>query len=382
MDTRPLILHVLHHLVIGGMENGLVNLINRLPRERWRHQVLCIEDYSEFRDRIQRSDVEVVALRRSQTGSWRLRRSIYQECRRLKPAIVHTRALSGLDALAPAWLAGGATLLHSEHGWNVDDLNGQRHRPAILRRTHSVFVDRFLAVSKDIQRYLETRVGIGADRIVQIYNGVDTERFRPGTVPERGALPAGFADERDFVVGTVGRLQAVKDQATLLRAAAELRRVDPELGARLRLVIVGGGPLDTELRSLSCELGIDAMTWFAGPLADVSGVLRSFNVFALPSLMEGTSNTLLEAMASGVPVIATPVGGNRELLREGEVGQFVDAGDAASLSAALRRYAADRALVIRHGRAARELAVSEFSIATMIERYDALYASLLALRKS
>src|SRR6516162_1439318 len=105
-DPRPLILHVIHHLVIGGMENGLVNLINRMPQECLRHAVACIEDYSDFRQRISRADTEVSALYRSKPGVWKMRKELFLLCRSLQTRVVPSRNLSGLDVLAPAKLAG------------------------------------------------------------------------------------------------------------------------------------------------------------------------------------------------------------------------------------------------------------------------------------
>ena len=223
VDLRPLILHVIHHLVVGGMENGLVNLINRMPQECLRHAVACIEDYSDFCQRITRADTEVIALHRAKIGVWKMRYELFELCRRLRPRVVHSRNLSGLDALAPAKLAGVRHCIHGEHGWDMHDLYGTRWRPAILRRLHSPLVDRYIVVSKDLERYLIRRVGIAASRISQIYNGVDTERFSPSRGEPGNGLPADFADQDMLVIGTVGRLQPVKDQATLLRAFARTR---------------------------------------------------------------------------------------------------------------------------------------------------------------
>ena len=132
----PLIAHVIHHLVVGGMENGVVNLINRMPPHRYRHCVICVEDYSEFRDRIVRPDVQVVALRKSTLTRMDLYRRLCAVFRQHNPTIVHSRNLSGLDALLPAWSTRVPVRVHSEHGWDVDDLHGTRLRPRLLRRVH------------------------------------------------------------------------------------------------------------------------------------------------------------------------------------------------------------------------------------------------------
>lgn len=371
----PLVLHVIHHLTTGGLENGLVNLINTMPRTAFRHAIACVEDYSSFRDRLTDPSVEVVALHRSRIGVWRMRRELFRLCRRLKPAIVHTRNLSGLDAQLPARAAGVRRIVHSEHGWDVDDIRGTGRRPALLRRLHAPLVDRYITVSKDLERYLVQRIGIAPARITQIYNGVDTARFARLNPRTRASLPAGFAPEGTFVVGSVGRVQPVKDHATLLRAFAALSAEAPALAAQARLVIVGDGPSLVALRTLAAKLSIEAATWFAGNQADVPELLRAFDVFVLPSLNEGISNTILEAMATGLPVVATAVGGNVELVDDA-TGMLFTAGDDAALARALGRYLADTELRAVHGRNARAVAVERFSLPAMVAGYQGVYDAL------
>ena len=375
----PLILHVIHHLVIGGMENGLVNLINTMPETRYRHAIACIEDYSSFRERIRRPGVEVYPLYRSRIGVWRMRRELFALCRRLRPAIVHSRNTSGLDALVPAWLAGVKYRVHGEHGWDVGDLRGELRKPALLRKLHSPFISRYVTVSRDLARYLQTHVGIAPERITQICNGVDTERFHPDTTTaRREALPAELRGDDLFIVGTVGRIQPVKDQALLVRAAAAIFAARPELARRIRLAVVGDGPQLAQLRTLAASLGVADATWMPGAQSNVPQILRSFDLFVLPSLNEGISNTILEALASGVPVVATQVGGNPELVDEGVTGKLIPVGDVKALEQAIVEYATDRALCRRQADAAREVAIRRFGLAAMVGQYQRVYDELLA----
>jgi sugar transferase (PEP-CTERM/EpsH1 system associated) len=376
-DPRPLVLHVIHHLVTGGMENGLVNLIGRLPQALFRHAVACIEDHSMFRQRLTRRDVEVFALHRSRAGIWRVRRQIYVLCRRLRPAIVHTRNLSGLDALLPARLAGVPRLVHGEHGWDVDDLHGDKLRPALLRRLHSPLVDQYVTVSNDLRRYLIERIGITPLRVTAICNGVDITRFAPGVERRADLLPADWRALSPLVIGTIGRIQPVKDQATLVRAFARLVADRPALRSRVRLAIVGDGPLLPALRELAHTLGVDDIAWFPGALDNIPEVLHLFDVFILPSLNEGISNTLLEALASGVPVIATRVGGNVEIVDEGCTGRLFNSGDVAALADLLGEYSDNPGLRTAHGLAARAAATRRFSLDAMVDKYRTVYESLL-----
>ena len=345
ISLPPLVLHVLHHLQIGGMENGLVNLINHLPRSRYRHAIVCIEDYTDFRARITRPDVTISALHRSRIGVWRLRRALYRLCRELRPALVHTRNQSGLDALLPARVA-GVPCVHSEHGWDVDNLDGRQWKPLLLRRLHRPFVAQYITVSQHLARFMVEVVGARATRVTQIYNGVDTARFAPTLGQSRAILPAGFRDPAVVVIGTVGRIQAVKDQATLLKAFARLSAAQPASAARL--VIAGDGPLLVELKALAESLGIAARTAFLGASDRIPEVLQALDVFVLPSLNEGISNTILEAMASGLPVVATAVGGNVELIQEGTNGRLFRPRDETALAGILGEYVADPALRATH----------------------------------
>lgn len=371
--SAPLVVHVIHHLQMGGLENGVVNLINRMPSDRYRHCVICIEDYSDFRNRIDRADVEVIALRRSTISSLQLYWRLYAAFRRLGPAIVHSRNLSGLDALLPAVLARVPHRIHSEHGWDVADIDGTLARPRLLRRLHSPLVSQYVTVSRNLREYLVDRVGIASSRVTQIYNGVDTSRFSPAASKPQGILPRGFYGDERLVIGTVGRLQAVKDQVTLVRAIGRLVRQRPSERTRVRLAIVGGGAMRDALQACASEEQITDLLWLPGARNDTDLIYRCFDVFALPSLNEGVSNTLLEAMATGLPVVATAVGGNVELVTNGETGQLVPPGDPESLASALNVYAMDKRVQLRHGAAGRERATSTFSLDAMIRSYARLY---------
>ena len=376
----PLVVHVIHHLVVGGMENTLVNLINHLPHEQFRHAVVCIEDHSDFRFRIQRQDVEVVSLRRSQVGPMAVRREIYRLCRLWKPALVHSRNQSGLDALLPALLAGVPARVHSEHGWDVDNIDGRKWKPALLRRLHRPLVSRYVTVSRDLSRFLEQRIGVAPSNITQILNGVDTQRFCPLADGELADLPPEQAATNVVRIGTVGRIQPIKDQATLVHAVAALALRRPDLRACLRLLVIGDGPLLPSLRTLVSSLGIADIAWLPGTSARVPELMKALDIFVLPSLNEGVSNTILEAMASGVPVLASMVGGNPELVVDGVSGRLFAAGDVQGLSAMLETYLDDVALRRQHAQAARDLAQTRFSLMTMVQRYCDLYQSLIPHR--
>lgn len=377
MDSphRIFVVHVIHHLKMGGLENGLVNLVNQLPKDRFRHAIVCIEDFSDFRNRIQDPGVAVYAMHRSKIGAMRLRWHLFWLLRELQPDIVHSRNLSGLDALLPARLA-GITTLHSEHGFEVDNLDGKARKPSLLRRLHTPLVDHYVTVSKQLRALYIEEFGIRPSKVTQICNGVDATRFVPHSSRPDGLLPTAFLGENPFVVGTVGRVQPIKDQATLLYAVAELVRRCPGWLPRVRLAVVGEGPLLGELKNLALCLGIEDIVWFTGARNDVADLLQAMDLFVLPSLGEGISNTLLEAMATGLPALATAVGGNVELLEAGVTGDTFIPGDIHSLAAVIERYVRNPAMCCAHGRAARQRVVRHFSLQAMVSAYQDIYLTL------
>ena len=379
-DTRPLIVHVIHHLVIGGMENGLVNLINLLPANRYRHAIVCVEDYSDFRKRLQIPDVTVYALHRSRLTQWQLYCRLFSLFRKLRPAIVHSRNRSGLDSLLPALMSGISLRLHGEHGWDVDDIDGENRKLRNLRRLHRPFVSRYVCVSRHLQQYMIDRVGVAPEKITQISNGVDIGRFKPRTDADRRSTVSMWGGAPRFVVGTVGRLQPVKNQSGLLRAVSLLIERYPQLRNEIGVAIIGDGAERARLeRQVQAERLQDVVK-FLGARDDIADLLPHFDVFVLPSLAEGISNTVLEAMATGLPVIATRVGGNPELIEDGLTGRLVPPEDSETMVRGIVDYFSDPTLARRHGQAARQAVVQRFSLERMIGDYVSLYDNLLARR--
>lgn len=370
----PLIAHIVFSFKVGGLENGIVNLINRLPRDRFRHAIVSLTDVDPaFVARIDRPDLEVIELRKPPGPGVRMFPRVFRTLRGLRPAIVHTRNLAALEMTAPAWAAGVPIRIHGEHGRDVDDPDGSRAKPRRVRRLYSPFVTQYIALSQELENYLVTRVGIDSRRIGLFCNGVDAVRFSPAAGGRQPLEGSPFNDPTLFVIGTVGRLQAVKDQVGLVRAFAEIAGQD----ARLRLVIVGEGAMRGAIEAVVRDSGLSDRVWLAGERTDVPAVMKSFDLFVLPSIAEGISNTVLEAMSAGLPVVATEVGGNPELVNPGVTGLLVPAGSVPALAAAMLDLATDRPRLCRFGGEARRRIEAEFSLDAMVARYEQLYARLL-----
>jgi len=373
----PIVAHLIYQLSTGGMESNLIRLINFTPSSRYRHVVLCLAGFSEWAGKIQAAGAEIVDLKETAGFRPNTYARLTSLLRKIRPTILHTRNLGCIEGQLCGWLAGVPARIHGEHGRDVLDPQGVNPKYNFIRRLLRPCTHHFTAVSRDLSGWLVNTIKVPSARVTQIYNGVDTALFHPRQQrPDLPGLPAGFFDGASLVIGSVGRMQTIKNQTLLARGFLRLRARLPE-AAGLRLVLVGSGPLTGDCRSLLEAGGAGPVAWLPGERADIAELMRAFDLFVMPSLAEGISNTILEAMASGLPVVATNVGGNPELVRQGVTGLLVEP-DESELAGAMARYIQDPDLAARHGREGRKIAEREFSIEAMVEAYLSTYDRVLS----
>ena len=367
-DRRPRVVQVIPTLRTGGLENVVLRLVTHFESSL-RQGVVTPSKTGPLAGRFP-DGVTVVAMgeqhRPDRFNAFRMARVF----RRLRPEIVHTRNWTCIDAILGARLAGVPHVIHGEHGREAADPTGANRLRRRVRRGLAPLVSRFVTVSRDLNRWLVDEVRIPERKVRTIYNGVDTTRFTPG---DRVAARRTLDIPPDWsVVGTVGRLDPVKDQAGLIRAFAATTASRPSV-----LLIVGDGPLRPELDALRRELGLGERVRLLGERQDIPHVLQALDCFVLPSVGEGISNAILEAMATALPVVATRVGGNVELVEDGETGLLVQVRQPEALVRALDCYLGDPAIARKHGAAARARAEREFGLERMLTGYGDLYHSLV-----
>lgn len=375
-NRLPLIAHVVYRFDVGGLENGVVNLVNRLTS--FRHVIVAMTEVTDFRRRITRPDVEFVSLNKGPGQGFKLFPRLYRTFRTWRPDIVHTRNMGPLEAVIPAWAAGVPVRIHGEHGWDVTDPDGSNKVYRLERRMLRPLVSHYIALSRDLERYLRDKVGVPAKDLSQIYNGVDSQRFAPSPERDTQVPDWPFQGEGLWVLGTVGRMKEIKDQPNLARAFCQALRREPGLRDRLRLVMVGDGPLREECRAILREADALDLAWLPGERSDIPAIMGRMDCFVLPSRAEGVSNTILEAMACGLPVIATDVGGNGELVRQGMDGLLVPPRDSEALASAVLDYARAPERALAAGQTGRRRIEQEFSLDAMVERYRQVYEKSLA----
>jgi len=365
----PLVMHLAYALDVGGLETLLVDCINKMPADQYRHVVVCLTRSSSFADRITQPGVEVYALNKAPGLGLGTHVAFWKLARKLRPTILHTYNLAAMEYAFTAAMAGVPVRVHAEHGRDTSDPQGLNPKHNFLRRRLSPFIDCYVPVSEDLNRWLGQVVRIPAAQTLFIKNGVDTDKYQPGA---RGHGAPWGAEH--FVIGTVARISDIKNHRGLVDAFIRLRALLPEQA--LRLSIIGDGPLLPALRAQVAAAGLQDMVWLPGARSDVAQLVPEFSVFALPSLAEGTPVSLLEAMACALPVVASNVGGIPEVVTEQVEGSLVPPQDTEALAQALARYAQSPALAAQHGRAGRARIVQQYSMAAMVTAYTALYQRL------
>ena len=354
------VVHIIDSLGLGGLEKGVVTLANNTSADI-RHTILCLRTSGPSARRLP-DDAAVIAMGKSAGNSLAFLRRLAAEINRLAPDVVHTRNWGGMDGILAARMASMKNIVHGEHGWDLADSLGQSRKRRLVRRALSLATCEFIAVSQAIKAWLEEDVRI-CRPVTQIYNGVDTELFRADG--DRGALRRELGlSANSMLIGIVARLDPIKDHPTLLRAFAGIANRHPDA----HLVVAGDGPARPALERHGVR-----QVHFLGSRSDIPDLLRGLDLFVLTSLNEGISNTILEAMASGLPVVASRVGGNPELVREGVDGMLFPAGNVENLAKCLDRYLGDENSRRKHGKNARERALEKFSVQAMVAQYEEVW---------
>jgi sugar transferase (PEP-CTERM/EpsH1 system associated) len=367
--TPVRVMHLLHKLGVGGMEVGVVKLVNGLDRGQIASSIASCLPADQLKDRVS-ADVAVFEFARRPGNDLKFVAELYRVLRAERPHVLHTHGWGTLcEGLLAARLARVPFVIHGEHG-TMDT------RPRNLRAQRWVWgrTDAVLSVSSRLAARMARDVGFPEARIRTIRNGVDLRRFSSGDrVAGRRLL--GVSGE-EIVIGTVGRLVPAKAQDVLVDALG-LLKAD---GIAFRARIVGEGPLRGELQSRANARGLADCLRFTGTLDRVEDVLAAFDLFVLSSASEGLSNTIQEAMAAGLPVVATDVGGADELVVHERTGVLVQAGSPPDLAGALSRLTASPATRQQMGAEGRRRAAAEFTLERMIRDYEEMYLAV-AMRR-
>jgi sugar transferase (PEP-CTERM/EpsH1 system associated) len=375
-DRRPVpvrIMHVIDTLGQGGLENGVVNLIQRLDPTKFEHIVCTMRKLGINQARLPADRVHVLCLGGGEQPNARVQvMPLVRAIRKAKPDIVHSRNWAGIEAVVAARWLRTCAVIHSEHGVEAMAVRRDPLRRRCFRRLSFHLADRVVTVSRQLRDLHAARTGFPAERITIIHNGVDTGRFfaQPALrarIREQIAIGPG-----EFCIGAVGNLFPVKDHKTLLEAVNQLHASCKSW----RLLLIGDGSESGMLRSfVDGHPEWKARVAFLGSRNDVPELLNAMDVYVLPSISEGISNSLLEAMATGVPVVVTDTGGNPEVVIDGRCGLLFPVAGVQRLTQHLLALATRHDMRQQLGNEAALRVRQNFSIDAMVTNYSRLYES-------
>jgi len=360
-----IIAHLIYRFDVGGLERVMVNCINAMQNDQCQHIVIALTEVGDFSKHLN-SSVKVFQLNKKSGKDLAIHWRLFKLLRQVKPQILHTYNLATIEYHLVARLAGVKKHIHAEHGRDVNDPEGLNKKHNLLRTLLSPFIHYFVPVSTDLAQWLESVVSIPPKKIVLIRNGINTHNFyREDSNNNR----------INFI--HVARLDLVKDQAGLISSFAQLIKKNSLNTNEVHLTIVGDGAEMPKLTKLSQQLNIDQYIEFMGVKSNIAHLLANADVFVLSSIAEGIPMTVLEAMASSLPVISTSVGGIPELITDNENGFLVEKQNIEQLSTAMENYLNNPNLIKQHGEKARNYIENNFSETNMINEYLNLYNKLL-----
>lgn len=364
------VIHLIHQLGSGGAENGILNIANNINTNVFQIAVCAFSGNGSQTTRLMRNRSELFEFDKRTGNDVTIPIKLFKLFKEWKPDIVHTHGWGTIvEGIVASKLARVPYIIHGEHG-TIQNKNLN----VALQRVFWRLTDHVLSVSRRHAAELAETIGFDSKRITVIANGVDTNQFFPGD-EESLRTELGVRKE-DVAIGTVGRLVPVKNQNLLLKAFSVLASWFPNL----KLIFVGDGPLMKDLERLSQQLGCSSSVYFLGMRSDIPRLMRAMDIFALTSDSEGMSNTLLESMSSGIPVVATAVGGNTELVINHTTGILIEPNDTAGLIKALGYLITSPHIRKSMGESGRKRTETHYSLPKMVTNYEQLYLGCLTKR--
>jgi glycosyltransferase involved in cell wall biosynthesis len=356
-------------LETGGLERLVAETTLGMDHDRFSVEVCCFDSLGGFTEQLQANGIAVTLVQRDQTKydkfyPFRLAKFFRQR----QPDILQLHSGTFFPGAIAGWLARVPAKLYTDHGRALIE---SRFR---LRTDYlaGMVIDKIIAVSAELEQYLLEVVKLPKKKTVTILNGVNTEHFCPGVASDKLKAELGLPlDAR--IVGTVGRLDSIKDQQSMIKAIELVRSQIPKAA----LVIVGTGPLADTLEKQVAEANLQGVVVLAGERSDITETLRLFEIFVLSSLSEGTSISLLEAMASGIAPVVTNVGGNPSVVTHDHDGLITEPGEPQQLADAIIRLLRDEPNRTRLARQAVKRVEDNFSLHSMIDNYTNTYLEML-----
>lgn len=356
---------------LGGLQRIVNLLIQRIDKSLFEPYLCCLDQGGMFYGQASSQTAGSFILnRRPGPFDGRLFIQLYSILREKKIDIIHSQNGCSLYAALAGRLAKVKGIVHTDHGRLVPD-----RKTAIFEdRFSSCMMNRFIGVSDELTSYLARVVKISRKKLMTIINGVDTTIFRPATAEDKTSLRAEIGlSGSDNIIGSVCRFDPIKNLEFLISCMPAILKQTPDT----KLVLVGDGPSREGLVTYAESLGLESRIVFLGRKENVERILPTFDVYACSSLSEGTSMTILEAMACGIPIVASSVGGNPKLV-DSSNGVLFTVNDSKIFIEAITELLHNPALIQQKGTKSREKVLKSYSLDTMLSQYEHLYLSLVS----
>lgn len=366
VKNKITIFHLLNRFdIIGGLENGVINLVNQLLPGRFRHVICSLTSLGDIAERVRAENVIYYQLNKSDGNDLRIVFKIYRILKKEYVDVVHLRNwVTMVEGYIAAKMAGITRIIYSEHGRHFEDLDNKKRAATWIKKFIFKDVDVLLSVSDVLGREMKNRYQIKRP-ITVIHNGVDREKFKPkSTIEIRKKY--GWS-ECDVIIGSVSRIDKGKNYEQLIIDFLSKR-------GESRLIIVGDGPEEGMVKQLVADQDKEGRVLLLGNREDVPDLLNCFNVFAFPSLSEGLSNVVLEAMSCGLPIVAYDAGGNRELIIDQKGGYLIKLGNNIKFIDAIEQIIENKNNQEIMGWFNRNKILKEFSLDNMVDSYSSIYS--------
>jgi sugar transferase (PEP-CTERM/EpsH1 system associated) len=362
------VLHIVNSLEAGGLERFVLDIIKATSNE-YKYVIVCLDRHGELDTT--GCTAEILSLDLQPGLHLNVMSRIKTIAEQRNVVLINTHnwksqfygMLTGKLCKIP--------VVHTKHGRYDEDLRSKIRNNLAYR-----LCDKVVAVSKDAALQCVQVEKVPETKLVTILNGIDTAAFSPEKQPEKSKTALGI-NSAIPVIGIVARLAQVKDHATLFAACQIIHKS----GINFRLLVVGDGPLKQNLVDLAESLGISEIVVFAGFQQNIPDLMRAMDIFVLSSISEGISLTLIEAMACELPVVATAVGGNPEVVVEGLSGFLVPAKNHAAMAEQILQLLNNPELRQKFGKFGRQYAIDHFSISRAGKQYSLVYQTVLQCRK-
>lgn len=357
-----------HSMAMGGIEKLLVSMSQELLNQSYKVYMFVFKGGGDLEQELIQNGVIVINLEKKEGIDFKMIIRIIQGIKKHNIELVHTNNfLSSIYMLLPALFFSNVKFIHTDHSLVRD---GKTRRYKVLKLTSYLF-DHFIVVSEQLKKTISHTCKINEDRIDVIDNGVNTQKFIPDNEMRKKIRKELNIKNDIFILGTVSRLAPVKNHIMLLKAV----KIVVEQGHPLHLVIIGDGPEQNSINKSIIKLGLEKTVHTLGAKEEVVNYLQAFDAYALPSISEGMSISLLEAMSCSLPALVTRTGGNIDLVKNNINGLLVEVDDYEAFANATINLIDDKEKRLKLGHKSRDIVIEQYSLKQMVNNYISIYSS-------